>query len=83
MVASAKITLEKKVKFEILQANDMKRIAGIILAVLLCVALFVFLIWSGVARGLTLVNSILAVSISIAISLVIVGLIYLTLWLLD
>lgn len=60
----------------------MKRILGIILAVLGCVAFFAFLVLSCVAKGLTLGTSILVVLITIAVTLVIMGWLKLVLWLL-
>ena len=59
----------------------MKRILGIILAVLGCVAFFAFFVLSCVAKGLTLGTSILVVSIAIAATLVVMGWIKLVLWL--
>ena len=60
----------------------MKRILGIILAVLGCVAFFAFLVLSCVAKGLTLGTSILVVLITIAVTLGIMGWLKLVLWLL-
>ena len=60
----------------------MKRILGIILAVLGCVAFFAFLVLSCVAKGFTLGTSILVVLITIAVTLVIMGWLKLVLWLL-
>lgn len=61
----------------------MKRILGIILAVLGCVALLTFLVAILVADGLTFGAAILTVLLSIVMTFVIVGWIALTLWLLS
>ena len=61
----------------------MKRILGIIFAVLGVVAFFVYLVLSGIAKGLTIGNAILSVIIAAAIALAVIGWIYLTIWLLN
>ena len=61
----------------------MKRIFGIILAVLGVAAFFVYLVLSGIAKGLTIGNAILSVIIATAIALAVIGWIYLTIWLLN
>ena len=61
----------------------MKRILGIILAVLGCIALFAFLICVAMGDGLTLGDSIVFVLMAIVFSLLIIGWVYLTLWLLS
>ena len=60
----------------------MKRILGIILAVLVCIAFFAFLVLNCVATGVALDTSILVVLIAIAVTLVVMGWIKLVLWLL-
>ena len=57
----------------------MRKILGIILAIIGCLALFAFLVLSMVASGYTIDASILGVTIAF----IIVGWIYLTLWLLG
>ena len=60
----------------------MKRILGIILAVLGCIALFTFLVCVAIGNGLTLGASIVFVLMAIAFALLVIGWVYLTLWLL-
>ena len=60
----------------------MKRILGIISIILGCIAFFAFLVLSCLAKGLTLGTSILVVLLTIVLTLVVVGWIQLTLWLL-
>lgn len=61
----------------------MKRILGIISVVLGYIALFALFVLNCVAKGLTLGNAILAVLIAIVATLVIIGWVHLTLWLLN
>lgn len=61
----------------------MKRILGIILAILSCVALFAFLVWYGVVNGLTFGSAISSVLLAIAIVLATVGWTFFILWLLH
>lgn len=60
----------------------MKRILGIIFAVFGCISLFMFLVCVAMGDGLTLGDSIVFVLMAIAFALLIIGWVYLTLWLL-
>ena len=60
----------------------MKRILGIIFAVFGCIALFMFLVCVAMSDGLTFDASIIFVLMAIAFALLIIGWVYLTLWLL-
>lgn len=61
----------------------MRKVLGIILAVLECIAAFAVFVWLGSSYGLDLVDSIITTLIGILICAVIAGMVILTMWLLE
>ena len=61
----------------------MKRVLGIILAVLGCIVFFTFLTWGQMLIGATFGYSVLIILFSVFITVAITGYLYLVLWLLS